>query len=101
MSNLPPPPPPPPPGRPSGGRPQPPPPERGGRRGFGAGWPKWTLPVLIAVLVAMFVLPQLFQGDDGDKLTYTEFIDAVEQDRVESVSINNSSGKITGEFKES
>jgi len=54
--------------------------------------------VLIAVLVAMFVLPQLFKTDDGDKLTYSEFITQVTDGRVEKVSINNTSGKITGTF---
>ncbi|MEI6497881.1 MAG: hypothetical protein WCO88_14560, partial [Actinomycetota bacterium] len=65
MSNLPPPPPPPPPGRSPGGRQQPgqQPPEKGGKPSFTAGWPKWTLPVLVAVLVAMFVLPRVFTTD--------------------------------------
>ena len=54
--------------------------------------------MLIAVLVAMFVLPQLFKTDDGDKLTYSEFITQVTDGRVEKVSINNTSGKITGTF---
>src|SRR5215210_89032 len=98
MSNLPPPPPPPPPGRSPGGRPPgPKPPERGGRKGFGAGWPRWTLPVMFAVLLAMFVLPQFWPSDSGDKLDYTEFIAMVKDGKVDSVTINNSTGRITGE----
>ena len=101
MSNLPPPPPPPPPGRSPGGRPPgPKPPERGGRKGFGAGWPRWTLPVMIAVLVAMFVLPQFWPNDDGDKLTYKEFIALVEDGKVDTVTINNATGRISGEDKD-
>jgi len=65
---------------------------------MGSGWPKWTLPVMIAVIVAMFVLPQLWPSDDGEKLTYTEFIDRVERGDVRSVTINNSNGRITGEL---
>ncbi len=53
---------------------------------------------MIAVLVAMFVLPQLWPTDEGKKLTYTEFIAQVEAGRVDSISINNTTGKITGEF---
>jgi cell division protease FtsH len=99
MSNLPPPPPPPPPGRSPGGRqqPGPNPPERNNNRpSFGGGWPRWTLPVLIAVLVAMFVLPRFWPSDDGEKLTYTEFMTLVDKGEVKSVVINNSSDKITG-----
>ncbi|MGD9999177.1 MAG: ATP-dependent zinc metalloprotease FtsH [Ilumatobacteraceae bacterium] len=102
MSNLPPPPPPPPPGRGSGGRQQPGgpnQPERGGRAGLGGGWPRWTLPVLIAVLVAMFVLPRFWPSDDGEKLSYGEFIELADKGEVKSIVINNSSGKISGETK--
>jgi cell division protease FtsH len=100
MSNLPPPPPPPPPGRNSGGRqqPGPNPPERGGRSGFGGGWPRWTLPVLIIVLAAMFVLPRVWPTDEGDQLTYSEFMTLVDQGQVKSVEINNATNKITGEL---
>src|SRR5687767_7891945 len=100
MSNLPPPPPPPPPGRPSGSRPPARPPERGGRRGFGAGWPRWTVPVIVAVLVAMFILPQFWPNNEGDKISYTQFIEMVNSGEVDKVTINNSSGRITGETKD-
>jgi cell division protease FtsH len=109
MSNLPPPPPPPPPGRSPGGRQQPgqQPPERGGSGGaggnggkpsFGAGWPRWTLPVMVAVLVAMFVLPRFWPTEEGDQLTYTEFIQLVERGDVKSVVVNNTNNRITGEL---
>jgi cell division protease FtsH len=103
MSNLPPPPPPPPPGRSPGGRqPGQQPNERpGGNSGkpsFGGGWPRWTLPVMIAVLVAMFVLPRFWPTDNGDQLTYTEFIALVERGDVKSVVVNNTNNRITGEL---
>ncbi|CAB4549458.1 MAG: ATP-dependent zinc metalloprotease FtsH [Actinobacteria bacterium] len=107
MSNLPPPPPPPPPGRAPGGRqPGQQPPDRGsggnggngGKPSFGGGWPRWTLPVMIAVLVAMFVLPRFWPSETGDKLTYTEFIALVEAGDVKSVVVNNTNNRITGEL---
>ena len=111
MSNLPPPPPPPPPGRRLGGRqqPGPQPPEKSGDKGsdkvggsgrasFGAGWPKWTLPVMVAVIVAMFILPRFWPTDEGEQLTYTEFISAVNDGNVKTVTINNTNNRITGEF---
>jgi cell division protease FtsH len=99
MSNLPPPPPPPPPGRNSGGRqPGQQPPEKGGRPSFGSGWPRWTLPVMIAVLVAMFVLPRFWPNDDGNEVTYQAFIASVQAGKVESVTINNETSRISGEL---
>ncbi|MCB1000506.1 MAG: ATP-dependent metallopeptidase FtsH/Yme1/Tma family protein, partial [Acidimicrobiales bacterium] len=104
MSNLPPPPPPPPPGRSPGGRqPGQQPPERpngggNGKPSFGGGWPRWTLPVMIAVLVAMFVLPRFWPSEEGDQLTYTEFIALVESGDVKSVVVNNTNNRITGEL---
>ena len=111
MSNLPPPPPPPPPGRtpgghkPGGGKPggnkqagnQP---ERSGKASFGAGWPRWTLPVMIAVLIALFVVPRLITNDNGEELTYSEFITAVNAGEVATIDINNTTNKISGEFTE-
>ncbi|MEX0848576.1 MAG: ATP-dependent zinc metalloprotease FtsH [Ilumatobacteraceae bacterium] len=102
MSNLPPPPPPPPPGRTPGGRQQPgqQPPERGGsgRPSFGSGWPKWTLPVMVAILVTMFVLPRFWPSDQGDQLSYTEFIAQAEAGEVKTAVVNNTTNTITGEL---
>jgi cell division protease FtsH len=98
MSNLPPPPPPPPPGRSPGGRQQPgqQPPERG-KQPF-AGWPRWTLPVLVAVLVAFFVLPRLWPTDTGTKLTFSEFVTYVDDGKVATANLNNNTAVITGEL---
>jgi cell division protease FtsH len=104
MSNLPPPPPPPP---PAGGR------GRGqqrpeGPRGFGSennesgrgpgGLPRWSIWVLVGVMALAFLLPNLWPRDRGEELTYTEFIEQVEQGKVESIEISNDSGAISGEF---
>ena len=53
---------------------------------------------MVAVLVAMFVLPRFWPTEDGDELTYTEFIALVEQGDVKSVVVNNTSNRITGEL---
>ena len=54
MSNLPPPPPPPPSGR--GQQPGPQPPSGGKGRPAGSGWPRWSIPVILAVLVGTLLL---------------------------------------------
>ncbi len=100
MSNLPPPPPPPPPGRTPGGRQQPgqQPPERG-KQPF-SGWPRWTLPVLIAVLVALFVLPRVWPSETGQKLTFSEFVTSVGNGDVATANLNNDTAVITGELSD-
>jgi cell division protease FtsH len=98
MSNLPPPPPPPPPGRGQQPGQQPPPPGKG--RPLGAGWPRWTIPVLIAVLVGTLLLNQVWPSDSGDKLSYTEFITAVKSDEVAKFTLTNGSNSISGELKD-
>jgi cell division protease FtsH len=97
MSNLPPPPPPPPPGR-SGGRGQQndQQPERGGRRPIGAGWPRWVIPVLFAVLMLSFALPRVWPATSANKKTFSEVWTAVDAGQVKSISLNNSSNSISG-----
>ncbi len=53
---------------------------------------------MVAVLVAMFVLPRFWPTEEGDELTYTEFIDLVERGDVKSVVVNNTNNRITGEL---
>src|SRR5215204_4019238 len=103
MSNLPPPPPPPPPGRgrgpqrPSGDqRPTPPGGGDGSRRP--GSWPRWTMWVLAGVVLLALVLPSLWPSSSGQELSYTEFMAQVREGNVDSVTINNSSGAITGTF---
>jgi cell division protease FtsH len=105
MDKLPPPPPPPPPGR---GRPEGAPPPRQQRseespngsepRRGPSSWPRWVLWVLAGLLLATVLVPNLLPDDSGDDLTYTEFIAAVEEGQVATVTINNQSGEIKGEF---
>ena len=98
MSNLPPPPPPPPPGR--GQQPGPQPPAGGKGRPAGAGWPRWTIPVLLAVLVGTLLLNQVWPSDSGEKLSYTEFVTAIENDEVVKFTLTNGSNSISGELKD-
>jgi cell division protease FtsH len=110
MSNLPPPPPPPPPGRGQGrGAPQRPTGDRRPQQNGGGGeqsprrpggWPRWALYVLAGVVAAALLLPSLWPRDDGQSITYTQFMDLVNKGEVESVEINNSSGAISGELSD-
>ncbi|MFM7044179.1 MAG: ATP-dependent zinc metalloprotease FtsH [Ilumatobacteraceae bacterium] len=98
MSNLPPPPPPPPPGR--GQQPgQPgnkPGQQPGGRRS--SGWPRWAVPVVLAVLLGTIAVNQLWPSPDANELSYTEFIASVENDLVKEFTLTNGSNTIEGEL---
>ncbi|HEY1116222.1 MAG TPA: ATP-dependent metallopeptidase FtsH/Yme1/Tma family protein, partial [Acidimicrobiales bacterium] len=87
-----PPPPPPPPGRDA----------KGGVRGAGSrlgGMPRWSLWVLVGVLLLGFVLAGLFPTEPREDLTYSEFRSAVTDGRVETIEIDNNDGDIDGELE--
>jgi len=105
MDKLPPPPPPPPPGR---GRSSGPRPERDRKPTFPSGdgddgasapnsWRRWLPWVAIGVFLAIFLVPTLMSGDDGEEITYSQFIANVSAGEVESIEWENGTGKITGE----
>src|SRR5690606_33231459 len=77
MDELPPPPPPPPPGRGRSGMPpsREPRPSRGDGDGEGStAWKRWLPWVAVGAFLAIFLLPAVLNGDDGDQMTYSEFI---------------------------
>ncbi|HAP78303.1 MAG TPA: cell division protein FtsH, partial [Acidimicrobiaceae bacterium] len=100
MSNLPPPPPPPPPGR--GQQQGPQPPSGGGSGGNGrrpaAGWPRWSIPVLLAVIVGTIVLNQVWPTDNGEKVSFSEFVTLVEDGKVKEITVTNGSNSVSGEL---
>jgi cell division protease FtsH len=109
MSNLPPPPPPPPPGRGSGGRGPsgppgpgghggPTPPNASGRR-TPPGLPKWSIALLVVVVLGALAATQFWPSSDAEKLKYSEFLTQVDQGKVESITIDNGSRTITGTYK--
>ena len=99
MSNLPPPPPPPPPGRGTGARgpsgPTPPPP---GKRTTPPGLPKWSIALLVIVVVGALAATQFWPSEEGEKLKYSEFLAQVDAGNVKEITIDNGSRSISGEF---
>src|SRR5690606_27364843 len=84
--------------------PPPPPPVRetkaGARRSHVrlGGLPRWSLWVLVGVLLLGFVLAGFFPGEPREDLTYSEFRTAVADSRVSEIEIENNDGKIEGEL---
>src|SRR5687767_13683908 len=101
MSKLPPPPPPPPPGRGSagGGPPRVPGDRRPGPPGDpnkrAGGWPRWAIYLLAGVLVLGLLVPSMWPRDEGEKITYTDFMALVRADKVDEIDIS-ASGNISG-----
>jgi cell division protease FtsH len=110
MDKLPPPPPPPPPGR---GRSSGPRPDRdrkpsfpGSGSGNGDGpptpnsWRRWLPWVAIGVFLAIFLVPTLLSGDEGEEISFSDFIANVGSGEVSSAEWENGTGKITGELSD-
>jgi len=53
---------------------------------------------MIAILVAMFVLPRFWPSETGDQLTYTEFIAQAQAGEVKTAVVNNTNNTISGEL---
>ncbi|MFN3254951.1 MAG: ATP-dependent zinc metalloprotease FtsH [Ilumatobacter sp.] len=118
MSNLPPPPPPPPPGggrgrgsRGSGKFDRPTPRndsvhkgdhasggDGGGSGETKSGFPKWGFWIIAIVALSALLIPSLWPSNDGETLTYTEFIGQVQEGNIDTANVNTGSGKITGQF---
>jgi len=60
--------------------------------------PRWSVWVLLGVLLLGFVLAGFFPGEPREDLTYSQFRDAVVEGRVELVEIDNNDGDIDGEL---
>jgi cell division protease FtsH len=61
--------------------------------------PRWSLWVLVGVLLLGFVLAGLFPTEPREDLTYSEFRSAVTDGRVETIEIDNNDGDIDGELE--
>jgi cell division protease FtsH len=63
------------------------------------GWPRWAVWAGLAVLLALFLVPQFLGGDGGRSLSYSEFQTQVRAGQVDQVTINTESHVITGTTK--
>ena len=51
--------------------------------------PRWAVWVLVAVAIGLIAAPRLWPTTTATKVTYTEFLDLVNQGKVDNVTINN------------
>ena len=60
---------------------------------------RWMPWIAIGIFLSVFLIPSLLSGNEGDEITYSEFIALVQRGEVDSVTIETAGGKITGELK--
>lgn len=58
--------------------------------------PRWAIWALVAVAGLLILGPRLWPSSDSTKVTYTEFLDLVNQGNVTKIEINNISNSISG-----
>ena len=56
--------------------------------------------IAIGIFLSIFLVPSLLSGDQGDEITYSEFIALVDAGEVDSIKIETANGKITGELND-
>ncbi len=64
------------------------------------GWPRWSIWLLGLLVIGLIFLPSLFNTDEGDSISYGEFLAKLEDGKVEEATYNNTNGKITGELED-
>ena len=61
--------------------------------------PKWAIWAIVAAIVVLAFGSQFFAPSTGEKISYTEFLAEVRSGDVSSITINNATNTISGEFK--
>ncbi|MBN4047565.1 ATP-dependent zinc metalloprotease FtsH [Acidimicrobiaceae bacterium AH-315-P05] len=70
------------------------------KRSREGGFPRWSLWILVALVGATFIVPPLLDSDNSEDVTYTQYLQEVDDGRVDSVVINNNDGKITATLQD-
>ena len=64
--------------------------------GAGGALRRWLPWVIAGAFIAVFFVPALMKGGDGDEMTYSDFMALVQAGEVQSVTVQTGSSKITG-----
>ncbi|MDY7102865.1 MAG: ATP-dependent zinc metalloprotease FtsH [Actinomycetota bacterium] len=65
-----------------------------------SGWPKWSIWILLGLVVAALFLPSQLDRSSSESLAYSDFLDDVEAGEVESFEFNNNNGDITATYSD-
>jgi cell division protease FtsH len=61
-----------------------------------SGWPRWSIWILLGVVIVSFALPTVLSSDNRESLEFSQFESQVRANNVEQIEINNTNGTITG-----
>ncbi len=64
------------------------------------GWPRWSLWLVVGILAALLLLTSTTSREPSNEVTYSEFIDQVEDGEVKSFEFDNATYKIEGVYKD-
>ena len=68
----------------------------GGRFGGDGGWPRWTILVLLAVVVGAIGLQFIASSTPSNQISYGQFIDDLTGNNVKNATFDNANGHISG-----
>jgi cell division protease FtsH len=71
-----------------------------GRFGSDQGWPRWTIIVLLVVVVGAIALQFAASSTPSDQVNYGDFITKLSTDQVTEAKFDNANGKITGTLQD-
>ncbi|MEY4131637.1 MAG: ATP-dependent zinc metalloprotease FtsH, partial [Actinomycetota bacterium] len=67
-----------------------------GRSGNDQGWPRWTIAVIIAVVIGVFAVVQIATSTPSKSISYGDFITDLQGNNVKEATFDNANGKISG-----
>ncbi|NCY16332.1 MAG: ATP-dependent metallopeptidase FtsH/Yme1/Tma family protein [Actinobacteria bacterium] len=70
------------------------------RLGGDGGWPRWTIFVLLAVVVGAVVLQIMASAKASTSINYGDFITKLSEDQVSKATFDNSNGRISGTLQD-
>ena len=81
-----------------GPTPPPPPPGRNSKMPARpeSGWPRWSAWIVVGVLILLLFMASGMDTDDGNELTYTEFLEEVDDGKITAFEYDNTTAKIEG-----
>ncbi len=62
------------------------------------GWPRWSVWVVVGVFAALLAIMTTLNPAPDNEVTYTEFLQDVEAGKVDSITFDNTTARIEGEF---
>jgi len=68
----------------------------GGRPTKSSGIPKWAIWVFLGLLAGALLIPMLLSKRGGEDITYSQFRSEVQDGNVDSITVNNNTGGISG-----